>query len=281
MLQMWFMLCWMARKIPIDSRALRQKSWVVLLKSAFRAPVRTAAPADPRLIGSSNSTAHTDAKRAGLLAATRRMTVVMMAALPVFVIALVVFLAFRSKNWSPVLLVVVTTATLLSWAVTAELWRRLARLSDLTTLNEELRYRATHDLLMQIPNRDLLQIELAQALVASGGRAGGVGLLFLDLDRFKFVNDSLGHAAGDELLKAVGARIEEALADENVVLARVGGDELVVLMCSLTSVDHLGLVADRLLGKFVDPFMIDGVKLSIGTSIGMAVSVAGETADEI
>ena len=281
MLQMWFMLCWMARKIPIDSRALRQKSWVVLLKSAFRAPVRTAAPADPRLIGSSNSTAHTDAKRAGLLAATRRMTVVMMAALPVFVIALVVFLAFRSKNWSPVLLVVATTATLLSWAVTAELWRRLARLSDLTTLNEELRYRATHDLLMQIPNRDLLQIELAQALVASGGRAGGVGLLFLDLDRFKFVNDSLGHAAGDELLKAVGARIEEALADENVVLARVGGDELVVLMCSLTSVDHLGLVADRLLGKFVDPFMIDGVKLSIGTSIGMAVSVAGETADEI
>ena len=105
--------------------------------------------------------------------------------------------------------------------------------------------------------------------------------MFLDLDRFKFVNDSLGHAAGDELLKAVGARIKEALADENVGLARVGGDELVVLMCSLTSVDHLGLVADRLLGKFVDPFMIDGVKLSIGTSIGMAVSVAGETADEI
>jgi diguanylate cyclase (GGDEF)-like protein len=271
----------MAQQLPIDSRALRQKPWAVLLKSALWTPVRTVPPADPGLTGSSNSIAHTDAKRAGLLAATRRMTVLMMAALPVFVIALVVFVAFRSKNWSPVLLVIAITATLLSCAVTAELWRRLGRLSDLTTLNEELRYRATHDLLMQIPNRDLLQIELAQALVASGGRAGGVGLLFLDLDRFKFVNDSFGHAAGDELLKAVGVRIKGALADENIVLARVGGDELVVLMCCLTSADHLGSVADRLLAEFVDPFTIDGVKLSIGTSIGMAVSVAGETADEI
>jgi diguanylate cyclase (GGDEF)-like protein len=198
-----------------------------------------------------------------------------MAALPVFV------LAFGSKSWSPLVLVVATTATLVSCAVSAELWRRLRRLSDVTTLNEELRYRSTHDLLMQIPNRELLQVELANALVASGGQAGGVGVLFMDLDRFKFVNDSLGHAAGDELLKAVGLGIKSALTDENMLLARVGGDELVVLLRSLTSVDHLSSVADRLLAMFVDPFTIDGVELRIGTSIGMAVAVAGETADEL
>ncbi len=220
-------------------------------------------------------------RRAGLLAATRRMTVFLMAALPVFAITLVVVWAFRSASWTPILLAVACTTALGFCAVTAELWRRLGRLSDLTALNEELRYRASHDLLMHVPNRELLQVELGRALVATGGASGSVGLLFLDLDRFKFVNDSLGHAAGDELLKAVGRRIERALADENAVLARVGGDELVVLMRSLNSAEHLSQVAQRLLAKFVDPFTIDGVKLNIGTSIGMAMSVAGDTADEL
>ncbi len=252
-----------------------------LVKSPIHHPVRVAALADARVIGVVNSKTVSDEKRAGLLAATRRMTVFLMAALPIFVIAIMVLWAFRSASWSPVLLVLAVSGTFVAGAVTIELWRRLGRLSDLTALNEELRYRATHDLLMNVPNRDQLYVELVQALTVSGGQVGSVGLLFLDLDRFKFVNDSLGHAAGDELLKAVGLRIKAALADENAVLARVGGDELIVLMRSLTSVDHLGLVADRLLAKFVDPFSIDGVKLSIGTSIGMAVSVASEAADDL
>jgi len=228
-----------------------------------------------------NPTSRRDAKRAGLLAATHRMTVFLMAGLPVFVIAAVVLWAFRSASWSPVLFALAAAGTAGAGAVTAELWRRLGRLSDLTVLNEELRYRATHDLLMDVPNRDQLQVELSTALATSGGEAGAVGLLFLDLDRFKFVNDTLGHAAGDELLKAVGLRIKRAIANENAVLARVGGDELVVLMRRLRSDGHLGAVADRVLSKFADPFTIDGVKLHMGTSIGMAVSVAGESADEL
>lgn len=236
---------------------------------------------DSRPLKPGNATTRSDAKREGLLAATHRMTVFLIAGLPILVIATVVLWAFRSASWSPVLLMLAAVATLVAGAVTAELWRRLGRLSDLTALNEELRYRATHDLLMHVPNRDQLQTELVQALETSGGRAGTVGLLFLDLDRFKFVNDTLGHAAGDELLKAVGLRMKRALAQENAVLARVGGDELVVLMRCLTSVDHLELVAERLLAKFVDPFTIDGVRLSIGASIGMAVSLAGESADEL
>lgn len=236
--------------------------------------------ADAHVLGGTSSV-QDDARRAGLLAATRRMTVFLMVALPLFVVALVVLWSFRSASWTPILLVVACTAAVGSCAVTAELWRRLGRLSDLTVLNEELRYRASHDLLMHVPNRDLLQVELARALVASGGKPGRVGLLFLDLDRFKFVNDSLGHAAGDELLKAVGRRIERALTAENAVLARVGGDELVVLMRALDSPDHIVRAAERLLAKFDDPFTIDGVKLNVGTSIGMAVSVVGDTADEL
>lgn len=233
------------------------------------------------LIGFASARIRNDAQRAGVLAATRRLTVLLLAALPALAVALVLVAVLRSASWLPVFFVAAGLATVAAGFATFELWRRLGRLSDLTVMNEELRYRATHDLLMQIPNRELLHVELTAALEAGADAPGSVGLLFLDLDRFKFVNDTLGHAAGDELLKAVGRRIERALLPENAVLARVGGDELVVLMRCLTSIDHLGLVAGRLLSKFVDPFTIDGVKLSIGTSIGMAVSVVGETADEL
>ncbi len=268
---------------PRSARSLRRKSWAVVLKpepkSHLRSLMHVPTLAGARFVGSATSSKNDDARRAGLLAATRRMTVLVMAAIPLFAVSLAVLWSFRSASWTPILLVAASATAIGACAVTAELWRRLARLSDLTVLNEELQYRASHDLLMHVPNRDLLQVELARALDASGGEPGSVGLLFLDLDRFKFVNDSLGHAAGDELLKAVGRRIERSLASEDAVLARVGGDELVVLMRTLSSPDHLGLVADRLLAKFVDPFTLDGVKLSIGTSIGMAASVAGETAD--
>jgi len=209
------------------------------------------------------------------------MTVYILAALPVCVVASSLALLVRAQNWSPMVLLGASVVVALLCVATAEVWRRLGQLSDLTALNEELRYRATHDLLMQIPNCELLRTEMTQSLEACGSQAGGVGLLFLDLDRFKFVNDSLGHSAGDELLKAVGLRIQRALRDENAVLARVGGDELVVLLRTLESADHLERVAERVLAKFVDPFVIDGVRLKISTSIGMAISVEGETADEL
>ena len=237
--------------------------------------------ADQALIDASRPSPSSDAKRAGLLTATHRMTVTLMAGIALFGVAGIVLWSFRSSSWSPVLFGLAASATLGIGLATAELWRRLGQLSDLSSLNEELQYRATHDLLMHVPNREQLHVELAAALQDSGGRAGSVGLLFLDLDRFKIVNDTLGHAAGDELLKAVGLRIKRALADENAVLARVGGDELVVLMRCLASDEHLALIADRVLAKFVDPFMIDGVNLSIATSIGMAISLADESADDL
>ena len=220
-------------------------------------------------------------QRAGLLRATRRMTMVFMMGVPLVFVALLVILASRSTELSPVLLILVASGTIVAGVVTAEQWRRLGRLADLTLMNEELHYRATHDLLMHVPNREKLRVELAAALEASGGEAGEVGLLFLDLDRFKIVNDTLGHAAGDELLKAVSLRIKRVLRTQNALLARVGGDELVVLMRKLKSTAHLRQVGDDLQARFNDPFMIDGVRLNVTTSVGMAVSVAGETAEEL
>ena len=236
---------------------------------------------DRRLIGASQTAARTDERRTRLLAATRHMTIFLIAGLPVVVFATVLLWFFRTASWTPVVLVLGIVATLLVGAITAELWRRLGALSNLTELNEQLRFRATHDLLIGIPNRDLLQAELSKALFENANKPGAVGLCFLDLDRFKFVNDSLGHTAGDELLKAVGRRLERAIADEDALLAHVGGDELVVLMRSLDSERHIFAIADRILARFLDPFVIDGVALNVGTSIGLAMSLAGENATDL
>lgn len=274
-----------SRAFTPSLRRTVRKTWAKSLKSGPNVPNRLgmSAPAfaPHRAIRAASTNSRADAKRAWLLAATRRMTVVLMASFPTLIVATFVLVVFRASAWSPLVFAVICAGTVAAGAVSAELWRRLGALSDLAALNEELRYRATHDLLMHVPNRELLETELIGALDASQGIPGAVGLFFLDLDRFKFVNDTLGHAAGDELLKAVGRRIERAIADEDAVLARVGGDELVVLMRRLESDDHLAQVADRLLAKFADPFMIDNVKLNIGVSIGMAVSVVGETAGDL
>jgi len=268
-----------------NSRGLVQKSWVVFLKKSRLVSISNGMTASafshPGLIESANPAVRSDQKRAGLLDATRRMTAFAMVGVPAVVVALDVFWAFRSTTWSPVVFVLAIGATLAAAAFTIELWRRLDQLSDLTALNEELHYRATHDLLMDVPNRDQLQFELSHALADSHGIAGRVGLLFLDLDHFKFVNDTLGHAAGDELLKQVGVRMKGAIVSEDATFARVGGDEFVVLLRSLGAVDHLRAVADRLLAEFATPFIIDGVKLSVGTSIGMAMSVTDDTADDL
>jgi len=159
--------------------------------------------------------------------------------------------------------------------------RRTVSAAHPSLINAELQWRATHDLLMGVPNRELLQAELQRAVEAASSGETRVGLLFLDLDRFKHVNDTLGHSAGDALLVAVGQRIEAAVADEDAMVARVGGDELVVLLRDITTDDHLGRVADKLLDRFRDPFSIDGVQLAVGTSIGMAESAPGESADDL
>jgi diguanylate cyclase (GGDEF)-like protein len=130
-------------------------------------------------------------------------------------------------------------------------------------------HEATHDGLTGLANRTLL---LRRCEIALEQRAGGemVALLLLDLDRFKQVNDTLGHAAGDTLLQQVASRLTGQVRREDLV-ARLGGDEFGVLLTGLEESADAETIADSLLGALREPFLLEGLRVSVGGSIGVAV----------
>ena len=132
---------------------------------------------------------------------------------------------------------------------------------------QSLRHLATHDSLTDLPNRVLLKDRLQQALINSHQQDNSAGILFVDLDRFKMINDSLGHAAGDSLLKTVSNRLAKALRAGDTV-ARWGGDEFVVVLANIATPDNLREIAQHLLEVARDPIMIDGQQLFVTASIG-------------
>ncbi len=138
---------------------------------------------------------------------------------------------------------------------------------------------ARHDALTGLPNRALLHEGLAEALAAGGGVAEGRGLavLCLDLDRFKTVNDTLGHAVGDKLLRLVTARLAAEVRDEAgdgpAILARLGGDEF-ALVLRPASRFRAGRLAGRLIAAVERDYDIDGARVSVGLSIGIALAPA-------
>ena len=145
---------------------------------------------------------------------------------------------------------------------------------DLSRMNHaqsELERLAHHDALTNIPNRLLLVSRLEHA-IDRVKRHGGMGaVLFLDLDRFKQVNDTLGHAAGDELLKEVARRIKSRLRDMDT-LARLGGDEFVILLEEIANAENAAKVALDLITQLGNPFSITNASdVQIGASIGIAL----------
>ena len=150
--------------------------------------------------------------------------------------------------------------------------------SDLETLNNRLEFEATHDSLTGLANRPAFVEALGHAL-ATEPAPGAVGVMFLDLDRFKFVNDSLGHTVGDSLLQAVADRLLATL-DDDEVLARMGGDELVAIV-------HLGArrtaaeSASRVLAALDRPVVVSDRPLTIGASVGIAVSDGHTSASDL
>jgi diguanylate cyclase (GGDEF)-like protein/PAS domain S-box-containing protein len=151
-------------------------------------------------------------------------------------------------------------------------------------LLQQLRYQATHDPLTALPNRTVFYDQLASIL---DDRAPGaaVGLCYLDLDGFKMLNDTLGHGAGDELLGVVATRLDEGLAGPGRLVARMGGDEFVVLVSSQDSpvdVGTLAEVAESALEIVRRPVNISGHDLAVSASIGVVVTpVASTTAAEL
>ena len=146
---------------------------------------------------------------------------------------------------------------------------------------EALAHQALHDALTGLPNRALVTDRLSHALVRSARHGGsGVAVLFLDLDRFKLVNDSLGHAAGDQVLTAVAARLGAAVRDSDTV-GRFGGDEFIVVCEDAADGAEVLVLAQRLAESLNAPFAIDGGEVFLSVSIGVALSASSESPEEL
>jgi diguanylate cyclase (GGDEF)-like protein len=149
-------------------------------------------------------------------------------------------------------------------------------------LLDEIRHQALHDSLTGLPNRVLVLDRIEQTLARARRDRFEVAALFIDLDGFKDVNDTLGHAMGDKLLKAVAARFAGTLRDSDTV-ARLGGDEFVVVAEGISLAAGPELVAERLLDVLAEPFHLDddaGTSASISASIGIAVGLR-ESAEDL
>jgi diguanylate cyclase (GGDEF)-like protein/PAS domain S-box-containing protein len=149
------------------------------------------------------------------------------------------------------------------------------------TLEQELRHQAFHDSLTDLANRALFENRLAHALEGLRRREGGLAVVFIDLDDFKTVNDSLGHTAGDELLRAVGERLRYNLRGADTA-ARLGGDEFGVLLDGAATADAATEASRRLIAALEPPFTIDGRHLNVSASLGIALATSGrETMQEL
>jgi len=146
----------------------------------------------------------------------------------------------------------------------------LTDITDRKRSEQELRYLANYDMLTGLPNRSLLSERLAHAIVRSRRSGRKVAVLFLDLDRFKHVNDSMGHAAGDRLLKAAGARLRRIVRESDTV-ARHGGDEFTVVL-DIVDFHEAERVAQKIISAFSQPLELgNGQDVIISPSIGISL----------
>lgn len=145
------------------------------------------------------------------------------------------------------------------------------RTHELSIANEELTLQATHDALTGLPNRKLFNDRLQQAVMLAHRSDSAMALMFIDLDRFKWANDTFGHAVGDELLKEAAKRIQSCLREGDTV-ARLGGDEFTVVLSHSGTLDAIENVAERVLKALATPFDLPVAgAVEISGSIGIAV----------
>ena len=151
--------------------------------------------------------------------------------------------------------------------------------SDITERKEReerVHHLAHHDALTDLPNRQLLRDRIAQALALAERSRSRIAVMFLDLDRFKTVNDSLGHGVGDELLKEVSRRLRSCMRASDTV-SRLGGDEFVILMPNVADAEHVAVTARKILNTVARPYNISGHELVSTPSIGISVYPADGT----
>jgi len=159
--------------------------------------------------------------------------------------------------------------------------RVVSRTADQKRLQDEMAHQAFHDSLTGLANRALFKDRVEQGLARLRRHHKPLAVFFLDLDRFKAINDSFGHVVGDALLIAVSQRLAKCVRAEDTV-ARLGSDEFAVLVESLNGDAEVRVVADRVKNAFRDPIVIDGRELVVAASTGIALSEAGmESADDL
>ncbi|SEH74839.1 PAS domain S-box-containing protein/diguanylate cyclase (GGDEF) domain-containing protein [Rheinheimera pacifica] len=146
-----------------------------------------------------------------------------------------------------------------------------ADITEQKNYEQELAYNSSHDLLTGLPNRALLKDRLTQSYQISKRNQQKVAILFIDLDGFKLINDSLGHLNGDEVLKQSSMRIVSCIRPGDT-LARIGGDEFVLMLTDLSSADEVMPVTERILAVVAQPLNIAGQELHITASIGISLS---------
>ena len=143
-------------------------------------------------------------------------------------------------------------------------------ISERKQAQEVINFQAYHDLLTHLPNRALLKDRLNLAITHARRNKRKLAAMFLDLDRFKLVNDTLGHSMGDRLLKAVANRLQSCLRSGDT-LSRFGGDEFTLLLPEVRTRDDVVVIAEKILNRLSEPFVIDGHELFVGASIGIAM----------
>jgi diguanylate cyclase (GGDEF)-like protein/PAS domain S-box-containing protein len=143
-------------------------------------------------------------------------------------------------------------------------------ITELKTYQEQLEYQATHDELTGLSNRNLLNDRLSQAIASAQRHQKEIYLIFLDLDRFKIINDTLGHEAGDELLKEVAKRLQRCVRSEDTV-ARYGGDEFVLVLSQNVKLEEIVMIAKRLMVEITKPCKIRDRDFLNTVSMGISI----------
>ena len=169
---------------------------------------------------------------------------------------------------------------LLSESVIGGLVLNSRDVTEQSVMKEQYMHQAFHDPLTDLANRSLFLYQVGNALTRAARKAHPVSVFFLDLDNFKTVNDSLGHAAGDRLLIEAARRLS-ACVRECDLIARLGGDEFAVLVEDAVEESEALVVAGRMATALANPFMLGGKEVFVSASIGLSRTTAGETSDEL
>ncbi|MBF0433898.1 MAG: EAL domain-containing protein [Magnetococcales bacterium] len=175
-------------------------------------------------------------------------------------------------------LIIESLTTGMTFGETKALCTLFRDISQRKESEERIRHQANYDNLTKLPNRTLFMDRLNRELIRAKRAKSRVALMFIDLDRFKWVNDTMGHAAGDQLLRDVAKRLKDSLRQSDTV-ARMGGDEFTAILPDMARGPHAERVAAEIIRQLAEPFILEGQETFISGSVG--ISVYPDDADEL